>query len=487
MPIPIFNEKAMCELGAELKETGKLSETGRISAIVNIARFTEIAAEMGLSDLRVVATAAVRDASNGPDFVTELENRFGIKVEVLSGDDEARISAQGVISAFPDADGVMGDLGGGSLELVDISAGEPQRYTPMPLGLLRLGALTDGEHLAARARIDEELGKLDWLERLTDRPIYAVGGSWRSLARAHMTDSNYPLQVIHGYEMGREDSLDYLERVCGHQLGGAGRLEGVSSRRRSSMSMAALILSRVMRLGGASGLKFSAFGLREGCLFDQLPAAEKVNDPLLASCSAIAGKTGRFPLAWELVERWILGFSPDLAPRDARLASVVAMLSDFAWSEHPRYRAEHAFLKVLRLPVVGIGHEDRAFVALAILARYQGHLKLPAAAAVSALMPEERRRDALKIGLALRLGLTLCGGVGKLLSEIQVRPNHDWVTIAYPKDMAVMHGDAVGRRMDELSRAIGMPIVLRPVSGSNDEEAGSADEEDAEFLKGQSA
>jgi exopolyphosphatase / guanosine-5'-triphosphate,3'-diphosphate pyrophosphatase len=488
MPIPIFNEKALCALGAELKETGRLSETGRISAIVNIGRFTAIAREMNLADLQVVATAAVRDASNGLDFVGELESRFGIKVRVLSGDDEARLSAQGVISAFPGADGFMGDLGGGSLELVDISEGGTRRYASLPLGPLRLGTLTPDRRPALIERIDEELGKLGWLDSLRGRPLYAVGGAWRSLARAHMSESNYPVQVIHGYELGRTDMLEYLDRISGGPVPAGLRIGGVSKRRYASVGLAALILARVMHLGNPACLKFSAFGLREGCLFEQLPADERKIDPLLASCSVIAGRTGRFPLAPDLIEGWLGGFVSEVQIPDKRLLSAISILCDIGWSEHPRYRGEQAFHKVLRLPVVGIGHEDRAFVALAILARYQGNLDISAAAAVAKMVPRERRQDALRIGLALRLGLTICGGVGRLLSQIEFRPNHDWVSIAYPSGLAVMHGEAIGRRIDELARAIGKPVVLQPISQKSDGSSKSTDGDcEKSTLKGRSA
>jgi len=483
MPIPIFNEKAVCALGSELKETGRLSETGRVSAIVNIARFTEIAREMAVTDLHVVATAAVRETTNGPEFVEELERRYGLKVRVLSGDEEAVMSAHGVISAFPGADGVVGDLGGGSLELVDVRDGGVSRFNSLPLGPLRLGALTPDRREGLEARIDAELRKLDWLERLQGRPLFAVGGAWRSLARAHMIDSSYPLQVIHGYELGFDPALEYLDRVSGSSGGKRQRIKGVSKRRFDSLGLAALVLTRLMKLGQPSQLRFSAFGLREGCLFDQLPAAEKASDPLLASCSVIAGKTGRFPLAPDVVERWIRGFLPHLDERENRLIAAVSILADIGWSEHPQYRGEQAFLKVLRLPVVGIGHEDRAFVALAILARYQGNFKIPAAVAVSTLVPEERRRDALRVGLALRLGLTLCGGVERLLSNIKVIPNHDWVSIAYPKSMAALHGEVIGRRIEELARAIDMPIVLAP--RPDDEYSDNAAVEDG--VRGKSA
>ncbi len=462
MPIPVFNEKALCALGAELMETGRLSETGRISAIVNIGRFTEIARAMEVDELHVVATAAVRDASNGPEFARDLESRFGFKVRVLSGEEEAMMSAHGVMSAFPGADGIVGDLGGGSLEMVNVSGGTTGQITSLPIGPLRLGALTPDRRAQFEERIDAELVKLDWISEMRGRPLYAVGGAWRSLAKAHMAGSNYPLQVIHGYELGTEEALEYLDRVSGASTGPGRRLSGVSKRRYPTVGLAALILSRVMRLGQPSRLVFSAFGLREGCLFDQLPEIERPDDPLLASCSVIAGKMGRFPLAPDVVERWIRGFVPDLDDRDNRLIAAISILADIGWSEHPQYRGEQAFLKVLRLPVVGIGHEDRVFIALAILARYEGDHKVSTAAAVSTLISSKRRRDALRIGLALRLGLTFCGGVENLLSRLEVRAEHDWVAIGYPKSMAALHGEVIGRRIDELSRAIGMPIVLAP-------------------------
>jgi exopolyphosphatase/guanosine-5'-triphosphate,3'-diphosphate pyrophosphatase len=278
-----------------------------------------------------------------------------------------------------------------------------------------------------------------------------------------MADTGYPLQVIHGYGIGAEAAIDYLERLSRMTKRQLNSRAGVSKRRTGDITLSSLILSRVLRLGGASGVIFSAFGLREGCLFDRLPAVEQSQDPLLASCREIAGKSRRFPLAAAAVERWVGGFLPDLQARDARLLTAVSMLSDLAWAEHPRYRGEHAFLQVLRLPVVGLNHEDRVFVALAILARYTGHVELSNAASVMRLIPTQRRDLAAVIGLALRLGLTLSGGMARLLADTEVRSRDDRVTIAYPRDMAAVHGDAVGRRVEELANALGKPVVIAPL------------------------
>ena len=462
MPIPIFNEKALCGLAAEIQETGRLSKTGRISAIVNIRRFIEISREMELSSLDVLATAAVRDAENGPEFVSDLESRFNCHVRVLSGDDEAKLSALGVISAYPEAEGVMGDLGGGSLELVDISSGFPRQFATMPLGPLRLGEMSTGNRTSLRHRIDHQLTALPWLDRLHGRSLYAVGGAWRSLARAHMAEIGYPLNVIHGYEMGSSDAVKFFDRLSYRPTNTKSAVPGVSRRRMASIALAALILSRVLSVGKVDRLVFSAFGLREGCLYDALGDDEKTVDPLLASCAEIAAGVGRFPLAPRAVERWAKGFLPGLNAREERLSTAISILSDLAWAEHPGYRDEHAFHKVLRLPVVGLNHEERVFIALAILARYSGGIDHSCSYPVVGMVSKERRKLALTIGLALRLGLTLCGGVSRLLGEIEVSLHEDRISIIYPWDMAVVHGDSVGRRAEALAEALGKPVVLEP-------------------------
>jgi exopolyphosphatase/guanosine-5'-triphosphate,3'-diphosphate pyrophosphatase len=107
---PLFNEKVICALGRDLKSTGRLSEKGAELALINLPRFTRMARGMGAARIDMLATAAVREAENGAEFIAEVERRCGQEVRVLSGAEEARISALGVLAGIPDADGIMGDL-----------------------------------------------------------------------------------------------------------------------------------------------------------------------------------------------------------------------------------------------------------------------------------------------------------------------------------------------------------------------------------------
>lgn len=462
MPFPVFNEKALCGLGAGLRETGRLSEAGRASAVDAIGRFLEIAGEMRLVRLDVIATAAVRDADNGPAFARELDRRFGIEVRVLSGTEEARLSALGVISAFPGADGVVGDLGGGSLELVDVVSGRPGSLATLPLGALHLGEVTAASSRALQDRIDRHVEALPWLDRLAGRTLYAVGGGWRSLARLHMVRTGYPLEIIHGYGLASGRASAFLEQVV-TEPGISAPLPGISRRRVDTMPAAALVLLRIIQLGGVDGLVFSAFGLREGCLYDRLSEEDKLRDPLLSGFGDIVRPFSRFALAEGVLERWITGFLPGFPAVSPRLVHALCLLADTGWAEHPSYRGEHAFLRVLRLPLVGLDHGERAFAAVAMFARYNGHLDHPLVQEIAGLIPPDLRSRALLIGCILRFGFSYSGGVAHLLTEMEVSEAEGQVTVRYPAERAAVLGETVARRVAQLSDVLGKPVVMEPV------------------------
>ncbi|WP_193188101.1 Ppx/GppA family phosphatase [Nisaea sediminum] len=465
MPIPLFNEKALCGLGAGLQETGHLSEPGVRSAMENLERYFTIARGMGVEDMSVLATAAVRDAANGDEFVSSIEEQFGHRVTVLSGDEEARLSALGVISAFPQADGVVGDLGGGSLELVDVQNGQARRFETTPLGPLRLGDLTAQSQDAMTARIDQILSGVDWLGALDGRDLYAVGGAWRSLARAHMELTDYPLEVIHNYAIGAGEASRFLEEITRMGRKDMRALNAISKRRVDKLPITALVLKRLIELGRARQVVFSSFGLREGCLYDRLPQGEQARDPLIESCMDIAYKSSRFSPHPDVLERWISPFFENVPASEQRLIRAACALSDFAWGEHPSYRGEHAFNRVLRLPVVGLNHADRVFLACAILSRYTGTLEEEGTLRVRKLLSLRRRDLALNVGLALRLALTLSGGATELLESARLERERDMVgergfVISMHGHQGGLAGDVVTRRITALAEALGQEIRI---------------------------
>ena len=464
-PIPVFNEKALCGLGRGVSETGLLPSDGMASAVMNIDRFSQIARAMRVRRLDVVATSAVRDAENGPGFVEQIEQQLQHPVRVIDGAEEARLAALGVLSAFPDADGVVGDLGGGSLELIDVGSNTLGAkglgaHVTMPVGPLRLGLVASGQRRKFTQIIDRHLDTAAWLKSLNGRTLFAVGGAWRSIAKAHMSIVQHPIEVIHGYTVSRETFSEFLTDLGQMSSKAIRSIDGVSRRRADTLPTAALVLQRVLLRGKPKDVKFSAFGLREGCLYDHLNAEQRAQDPLLQAGAEIARETNRFSPHPETIFGWLEPLFPNMDRADDRLIRALCMLSDIGWSEHPSYRGEHAFLRVLRMPVAGLDHADRVFLGLGVLARYSGGVNLREAEKVTSLLPEERRDLAIRVGLALRLCLTLSGGATNLLRRTRIRPHADGFELALTGDAMMLMGDVVERRVASLSQALGQPILI---------------------------
>jgi exopolyphosphatase/guanosine-5'-triphosphate,3'-diphosphate pyrophosphatase len=452
-PLQLFNEKVLCGLGRGLAQTNRLAPEGMSMALANLARFKSLIAAMDVKAVEVVATAAVRDARNGAAFVADITRRTGFKVRVLSGAEEARLSALGVVSGMPDAFGVMGDLGGGSLELVELEAGKLGRHATLPLGPLRLMDQAEGNPRRGRALVERHLEGLTWLRHLKGRSFYAVGGAWRMLARILMDHQNYPLHIIHNYRVPAADTKAFLERFEKLGRDDLKRLGYASRRRGDTLPWAALVMNRLFEIAPPKHLIFSAFGLREGCLFDQLTLREQALDPLIAGCLATA-QGGRFAASAEELFAFIAPLVRGAYP-PARLVRAVCLLSDIAWTDHPDYRAEHGYHRVLTLPLVGVDHSGRAFLAAAIAARYGGDVHGDLAQTARALLDPASLRAAQAVGLALRLAFTLSGGAPSVLRECGLKLHDDAVVLMLPASGSVVIGDAVLRRLDALARGLG--------------------------------
>lgn len=453
-PYPIFNEKVLCGLGRGLERSNRLNSEGVELALANLTRFSSLATAMGVRHLRIVGTAAVRDADDGRQFVAEVRHRTGLKIEVLDGEEEARLSALGAISGTPGADGLMGDLGGGSLELVALKRGALGRHVTLPYGPLRLREITDRRQLLLDV-IDHRLEKIDWLDKAKGRDFYAVGGSWRGIARLHMAHVNYPLRVIHHYALSRAKAEDFLDLIAGLSRESLERIGRVPRRRLEVLPIAALVLHRVLVRAKPARLVFSALGLREGCLYDRLTPVQRRRDPLLAACEQVAGTSSRYAVDGHALDSWIAPlFRKAASPEMDRLRLAACLLADIAWNEHPDYRAEIAFLRVLRMPLVGIDHPGRAFVALAVYTRYAGTAEGEVTGPAWMLLGEERLREAYRLGLALRLGFTLSGGTPDVLRRVRLARGDGAVRLHIQRRLASMVGEAVERRFQALAEAL---------------------------------
>ncbi|MFQ5772931.1 MAG: Ppx/GppA family phosphatase [Kiloniellaceae bacterium] len=458
--VTLFNEKVLCGLGRGLTRGGRLNPEGVALARKNLVRFTRLARAMGARRIDMLATAAVREAADGPAFAAEVERLCGLPVTVLSGAEEGRLSALGVVAGFPGAHGVMGDLGGGSLELVELRHGRIGRSATLSLGPFQLMDLSGRGPDAMEREIDRRLTGADWLSEAAREPeagaLYAVGGAWRNLARIRIEQTDHPLHVVHGYTMRRGEVND-LARVIGRlSRRSLACIRGVTKQRLETLPAAALVLSRVVRALGCGQVVFSAFGLREGHAFDQLSPAEQAKDPLLAVCADLARREARFEHLGEPLAAWSAALFPDETPPARRLRQASCLLSDIAWREHPDYRAVQALFRILHFPFIGLGHAERVFLAYAAFVRYGGAAGAADAARYVRLLSPEVERRARVLGLAQRLAYRVSGATGAVLARCAL--DYDAagaLRLVLPGDGSAPGGEAVDRDLRALAEALG--------------------------------
>lgn len=459
-PTPVFNEKVLCGLGRKLAKTGRLDDQGMALALLTMQRFVALAMRMDVKELQVVATAAAREASNGSAFIAEIERQCHVKVRILNGTDEARFSALGVISGTPEAEGIVGDIGGGSLELVQVSKGRIGESVTLPLGPFRLAGV---EQKDLRYHVDSLFQSILWLKNGRRQTLYLVGGAWRGIARVHMAQTNYSLRIIHAYRMATHEAEDLTRLLSRQSKESMSRLEGVPRRRLDTLPMAAFVLRRLIKRLEPKELIFSALGLREGLHYATLSEATRAEDPLIAACRDMATRESRFAEHGDELANFIAPLFFSESMEEARLRLAAALLSDVAWRVNPDYRGEQAFRRVLRAPFVGIEHPERALVALAVYARYQGNLGGDTTLPGRALVGDLEARRALILGLGLRLAHALSGGTPGLLHEVKLKLEDEALLLEVPANAETLLGEVIGRRLEDLAKARGMASKIKVI------------------------
>ena len=447
-PLPIFNEKLICRLGRNLESDGRMCEDSMDLAIHGLHRYVALTESMGVPRVHTVATAAVREASNGAAFVERIERDCGLNVNVVSGSQEAKLSGLGVLSAIPSAQGVMGDLGGGSIELVKLGRGRLLQKATLPLGVLRSSGINFTD-----AAIDRCLSNLGWLNLSKGETFYAVGGAWRALARIHMEQAHYPLHLIHQYSINASEALSFVKFVRNLSRATLEGIKGLSRQRIDSVPYAARLLERLLHNSGADNLVFCSYGIREGCLFDRLSRVRRLEDPLIAMCREVDSRNGRGTSNGESLANWIGPVFDNTVPQLARLRLAASHLADIGWSEHPDYRAEQVFLRILRMPLVGLDHFERSILALSVASRHSGIDGIVQRWHVKRLLDEKQIDEARSIGLAMRLAYSLTGGAIGILNSTRLEYHNNRLQLFIPTKANILAGDVVERRLRALAKS----------------------------------
>lgn len=458
--MPLFNEKELAGLGRGIATTGRLNDEAVAISLAAIRRFVRLAEQMHAKTMHVLATAAAREASNGPDFLQAVEAITGVAVSLLSGREEARLSAMGVLSGVHNPDGIAGDLGGGSLEVVDIRGTEVGVGETFPLGGLRLEEMSEKTLRKAEKIAIDTLATSKVLTNGQGRPFYAIGGTWRSLARLHMRQKGYPLHIMHQYAMSAAEALDFCRMVARREAESLDSIEAVSKNRRSLLPYGAIVLEQVIKVMRPSEIVLSALGVREGLLYDLLDPAERAIDPLLAASDELALLRSRSPDHARELGPWTaqalaaMGF--DETEEEARLRVAACLLADIGWRGHPDYRGEQSLNLIAHGAFVGIDHPGRAYLALANYYRHEGLVDEHLSSRIRELATTRLMERARALGAALRVAFIVSGAMGGVIPRTRIEARGDQLTLVLPEEAAVLAGTRLGRRVATLAKLAAM-------------------------------
>lgn len=464
-PTPIFNEKALCGLGRNVQTTGRLGDEGVARALASIRRFRALCRQLRVGELHVLATAAVRDAANGPDFVAAVEAICSVPVRLLSGKEEAHYAALGVIAGFWKPQGIVGDLGGGSLELVDVKNDRIGAGVTLPLGGLALQDMSGQSVKKAERLVAKALGKVDLLRKGRGQTFYAVGGTWRSLARLHMAQRGYPLNVMHGYSLSGKEVADFCYLVSRQPTDSISRIDVVAESRRPLLAYGALVLEAVVRASKVDQVVISVLGVREGLLHSLLDEEERQQDPLIAAARELCLLRSRSPRHGEELIGWTDRFMTvthlEETAEERRLRHAACLLADIGWRAHPDYRGEQSLNIIAHANFVGVDHPGRAYLALASFYRHEGLLDEFMSPRIRELVGVRLLDRARILGAAMRVAYLVSAAMPGALPRAPISVEDRRLVLTLAGDLAGLAGERLANRLRTLGRLVGRDSELR--------------------------
>ncbi len=458
-PAYFYNEKIMCALGAGMAETGHLNPGGRARALSALHRFQTLAKGMGLPPLTAVATAAVRDARDGPDFRAEVQRETGLRLWVIDGEEEARLSAQGVLLGWPGSYGLVCDIGGSSMELAEISEGRVGQRVTSALGPLKLLDLKGGRS-ERQAHIKSEIARLR--ERMgpqRDR-LFLVGGSWRAIARIDMLRRNYPMHVLHEYRMTADAVAKTAEFVEQNNIDELRTRARLSSARAALVPVAIDVLTRLVRSFKPKDIAISSYGIREGLLYEQMPQRLRDRDPLIESCHFAEAKDARLPGFGRTLYQFVKPLFPDLPESRRRIHKAACLLHDVSWRAHPDYRAEVCFDNATRANLGGLTHPERVYLGLALLHRYRNKREGTRFEALFDLLDENELKEAEVLGKAMRFGAMLWMDAEAQMAQLQWDPDSARLKLLLSPEAQALYGEVSEARFQSLANALNASVDI---------------------------
>ncbi len=463
-PTPIFNEKVLAGLGRQVQSTGLLAQEAIDIALTALKRFRALCDTLRVKRVHGIATAACRDAKNGAAFIAEAERICGTEIEVLSGTREANLTALGVVSGIHKPDGIVGDLGGGSLELIDVHGARVRHGLTLPLGGLALADIAGKSLKKAERFVAKTLRSLEVLKEGEGRTFYAVGGTWRALARLHMWQTGYPFHVMHNYRIEAREALEFARLVHRVDTETLSKIEVVNAARRPLLPYAALVMEELVRRAKPKEVVISVLGVREGLLYSLLKAQERAYDPLICAAADLNVLRSRSPhhgeelIGW--TDRFMASTGIEETPEERRLRHAACLLADIGWRAHPDYRGEQSMNIIANGAFMAVDHPGRAYLALSIYFRHAGLGEGDLSPRLRELASTRTLDHARILGAAMRVAYMLTAGEGGVLPKTPMRVKRGKLVLTLKSKHRGLAGDRLASRLRQLARVIGREPVL---------------------------
>lgn len=456
---PLYNEKSACALGRGIAKSGKLSEASMEQAIEAIKRFALVARMMRVGKVHILATSAVREASNRAEFVGAVEAVMESPVNVLSGEQEAHFAALGAVAGIPGFTGIVGDLGGGSLEFSLIAGGTDTNGQSFELGAIRLQDDSDASPEKAAELVRTKLKESVLSAAEPGSQFAAIGGTWRSLAKLHQIKQGYPLHMVQDYTVQAEEMIAFCDEIISadsiKNYPGSG---DVSNSRRELVPFGAAAMSEVLKAGRFASVVFSALGVREGFLYGMLDEREQQIDPLIQGAEELSTLRSRSPAhANDLVEytgQYLQAAGIEEDDQGRRLRVVACLLSDIGWRSHPDYRGPQSVDNVAHGSLTGVDHPGRSFLAQVMAIRYDG-LKSKSASNLASLGSPELTARARLIGALFRVAYPMTAAMPGILPRIHFGVEKSTLVLHLPADYAFLNGDHLRNRLRQFADEAG--------------------------------
>ncbi len=451
-------------LGRQVQTTGLLAPEAIDAALTALKRFRALCDTVHVKRVWAIATAACRDAKNGKAFIAQAERICRTGITVLSGTREANLTALGVVSGIHAPDGIVGDLGGGSLELIDVHGSRVRHGLTLPLGGLALQDIAGRSLKKAERFVEQTLDRLGMLEEGEGRTFYAVGGTWRALARLHMWQTGYPFHVMHNYRIDARETLEFSRLVHRVDTETLSKIEVVNAARRPLLPYAALVMEALVRKINPKEVVISVLGVREGLLYSLLRPRQRAHDPLICAAADLNVLRSRSPrhgeelIGW--TDRFMASTGIEESAEERRLRHGACLLADVGWRAHPDYRGEQSMNLIANGAFVAVDHPGRAYLALSIYFRHAGLSEEDLSPRLRELASTRTLDHARILGAAMRVAYMLTAGEGGVLPKTPMKVRRGKLVLTLRGKYRGLAGDRVANRLRQLARLIGREPVL---------------------------